>query len=107
MCLDKITFSVVAILALSACSAFGQQTTGRLGDPPAAGTAPSATVGAAPAPGTAFLPSKTTGLDKVGDDGISTKTVKAVPCSTTAKETDGFTTCVGIPDNPARSSQTR
>jgi hypothetical protein len=33
--------------------------------------------------------------------------VKAVPCSTTAKETDGFTTCVGIPDNRARPSQTR
>ena len=37
------------------------------------------------------------GRDVVGEDG-STKTVKAVPCSTAARETDGFTTCVGIPD---------
>jgi hypothetical protein len=37
------------------------------------------------------------GLDVAAPDG-STKTVRAVPCSTAAHETDGFTTCVGIPD---------
>jgi hypothetical protein len=37
------------------------------------------------------------GLNVVGPDGISTKVVKAVPCSTAARETDGTTTCVGIP----------
>jgi hypothetical protein len=37
------------------------------------------------------------GLDIVGPDGISTKVVKAVPCSTSARETDGTTTCIGIP----------
>jgi hypothetical protein len=37
------------------------------------------------------------GLDRAAPDG-STKTVRAVPCSTAAHETDGFTTCVGIPD---------
>jgi hypothetical protein len=37
------------------------------------------------------------GLDQVGPDGISTKVVKAVPCSTSARETDGTTTCIGIP----------
>lgn len=37
------------------------------------------------------------GLDKVGPDGISTKVVRAVPCSTAARETDGTTTCIGIP----------
>jgi hypothetical protein len=37
------------------------------------------------------------GLDKVGPDGISTKVVKAAPCSTAARETDGTTTCIGIP----------
>src|SRR5258708_39624539 len=42
------------------------------------------------------------GLDKVGPDGISTKVVKAVPCSTAARETDGTTTCIGIP-GPIRS----
>jgi hypothetical protein len=44
------------------------------------------------------------GLDKVGPDG-STKTVKAVPCSTAARETDGSTTCVGIPDESARAKK--
>jgi hypothetical protein len=38
------------------------------------------------------------GLNVVASDGISTKTVRAVPCGRAARETDGFTTCVGIPD---------
>lgn len=38
------------------------------------------------------------GLNVVGPDGVSTRTVKAVPCGVVARETDGFTTCVGIPD---------
>jgi hypothetical protein len=43
------------------------------------------------------------GLDKVASDGVSTRTVKAAPCGTAARETDGFTTCVGIPDRaPSR-----
>jgi hypothetical protein len=37
------------------------------------------------------------GRDEVGPDGISTKVVKAAPCSTAARETDGTTTCIGIP----------
>ena len=36
------------------------------------------------------------GLNIVGPDGVSTKTVKAVPCGLAARETDGTTTCVGI-----------
>jgi hypothetical protein len=35
------------------------------------------------------------GLDVAGPDG-STREVKPVPCSTSAHETDGSTTCVGI-----------
>jgi hypothetical protein len=43
------------------------------------------------------------GLNTAGPDGVSTRTVKAVPCGVTARETDGFTTCVGIPDqSPGR-----
>ena len=38
-----------------------------------------------------------TGLNEVGSDGVSTKTVPAKPCTTYARETDGTTTCVGIP----------
>jgi hypothetical protein len=63
--------------------------------PPAAGAPVS---GAAPPVGSPQYPGTTVGLDKVGDDGVSTKTVKAVPCSAAARETDGSTTCVGIPD---------
>ena len=36
------------------------------------------------------------GLNIVGPDGVSTKTVKAVPCGLAARETDGTSTCVGI-----------
>ena len=42
------------------------------------------------------------GLNVVASDGVSTKTVKAVRCSTAARETDGTTTCVGIPDESTR-----
>jgi len=43
------------------------------------------------------------GLNTAGPDGASTRTVKAVPCGVAARETDGFTTCVGIPDQgPSR-----
>jgi hypothetical protein len=42
------------------------------------------------------------GLNVVAPDGVSTRTVKAVPCSLAARETDGTTTCVGIPDSSAR-----
>jgi hypothetical protein len=42
------------------------------------------------------------GLNVVAPDGVSTQTVKAVPCGTAARETDGTTTCVGIPDQSQR-----
>jgi hypothetical protein len=41
--------------------------------------------------------SSRTGLAVPAEDGISTKIVPAKPCSTAARETDGSTTCVGIP----------
>jgi len=49
------------------------------------------------------------GLDKVGPDGVSTKVVKAAPCSAAAQETDGTTTCIGIPGpvGRARSGDSR
>ena len=43
------------------------------------------------------------GLNTIAPDGISTRTVKAVPCGTVARETDGTTTCVGIPDQASRN----
>jgi hypothetical protein len=38
------------------------------------------------------------GLNIADSDGVSTRTVKAVPCAASARETDGSTTCVGIPE---------
>jgi hypothetical protein len=84
--------------------------------PPPAGSAPGA--GDAAARGTSYAPAGPSpsptpyavapplpppsvqgpGLNTVAPDGVSTRTVRAVPCGVTAKETDGFTTCVGIPD---------
>ena len=80
--------------------------------PPAADPAPKGYTGAyAPAsnnsPTPVFkgpLPEATTGsgLNVVARDGVSTKTVKAVPCGLAARETDGTTTCVGISDETPR-----
>jgi hypothetical protein len=61
--------------------------------------APAPTPGAVPdRPVGGLLPEAVMGpgLNIVGRDGVSTKTVRAVPCSTAAQETDGTTTCVGL-----------
>jgi hypothetical protein len=50
-----------------------------------------------PEQGGPLHPAAQTGRDIVADDGVSTKTVGAVPCTTAARETDGTTTCIGIP----------
>jgi hypothetical protein len=42
-------------------------------------------------------PLPTTGLARPGSDGVSTVIVRARPCGVAAHETDGTTTCVGIP----------
>jgi hypothetical protein len=42
-------------------------------------------------------PSSTVGLATPGPDGVSTKIVAPRPCSTAAHETDGTTTCIGLP----------
>ncbi|MBV9560243.1 MAG: hypothetical protein JOY90_07250 [Bradyrhizobium sp.] len=60
--------------------------------------------GASPEVGSPLLPGTDTGLDKVASDGISTKTVPAAPCTPAARETDGFTTCAGIP-GPVRQTK--
>jgi hypothetical protein len=82
--------------------------------PQASQPAPKGYTGAYGPPGpakpysTGPLPALDTGTGRVivEPDG-STKTVKAVPCSTVARETDGFTTCVGIPDTGAKAKKNR
>jgi len=82
--------------------------------PEASEPAPKGYTGAYGPPGAATpyfsgpLPAIDTGPGRaiVEPDG-STKTVKAVPCGTAARETDGFTTCVGIPDTGAKTKKNR
>jgi hypothetical protein len=91
----SLAFGFPTVLAQQTSESIG------LGSPPAV-PAPSSAgvslVGAAPELGGPLLPGRDTGLDTVAEDGISTKTIRAVPCSIAARETDGTTTCVGIPD---------
>jgi len=92
-----VTLPVAATFAVLAAAAFAQTDTpkGYTGayepTPPGAPTAPQFK---GPLPD---VDSRTPGLDKVGPDG-TTKSVRAVPCSKAARETDGSTTCVGIPN---------
>ena len=88
-----ITLCLATLLTLGSSVVFAQQTpeTGGMVSPPAG---PSAAGGPS-------LPSKPTGLDKLAADG-STITVRAVPCRKAAWETDGTTTCVGIPEGGRR-----
>ena len=107
----KIAF-VLAVFALSPLPAFAQSAIPdgpppMLAPPALGGPGPAQLNGAAPPPATGMLPSTTPGSYQVGDDEISKKAVKAAPCSTAARETDGFTTCIGIPDNHERSRKTR
>jgi len=101
-----ITLSVAVSLTLVAGAAVAQQTTGTInsGSAPAAAAPPPAMplTGAAPEVGGPLISQSATGLDKVAPDGVSTKTVRAVP-STAAHESDGTTTCIGIPEGSAKA----
>jgi hypothetical protein len=86
-----------------------QQTTGTAGSPPPStlelappATGTPANPNVVPEQGGPLHPAAQTGRDIVASDGVSTETVKAVPCGTAARETDGTTTCVGIPSTSAR-----
>jgi hypothetical protein len=98
--------SVAAAFALLASAAFAQTPGANTASPPAAASPPigagTLTSGGPPEVGGPLLPATDAGLDKVASDGVSTRTVPAVRCSKTARETDGTTTCVGIP-GPIRS----
>lgn len=107
---------LAASIALISSAALAQQTGapsvgGAIGSPPPLPGPPS--VAASPpaviAPDAAALPMVSrpdAGLDQVDADGVSTKTVGAVPCGTAARETDGTTTCVGIiPDRSVKRSR--
>jgi hypothetical protein len=90
----SIALSVTASLALVSSMAFAQQAP-EIGAPAPAMMPP--TTGAAPQVGGPLISESDTGLNKVAEDGVSTKTVRAVGCSIAARETDGTSTCIGIP----------
>jgi hypothetical protein len=50
-------------------------------------------------------PFSSTGLARPGPDGVSTVIVAARPCGVAAHETDGTTTCIGIPDRSPNLSR--
>ena len=103
---------IAATVVLLSSSAWAQQqtpTTNTTGDaiasPPSAAAPPSSVpiTGSAPVVGSPQNPGTTVGMSRTADDGVSTDTVRAVPCSRSARETDGSTTCIGIPDARRRS----
>lgn len=102
--MHRSIFLLAATLTFAGSTCLAQQAPNALPPPPMAVPAPT---GAPPAPGSPLFPNSTTGLSKVGKDGISTEIVKAVPCSTAARETDGFTTCIGIPEASLASTPRR
>ena len=98
-------FVAAAAFAVTGSAAVAQTTGSNTAPPPvvaspgAAGTPP---LGNPPEVGSPLLLASDAGLDKVAADGVSTRTVPAAPCSTAARETDGTTTCIGIP-GPVRN----
>ena len=104
-----IALIAAVAITMTPLAGFAQQSPGAVPSDATVGVAPSAPGPAGspgpdvvPQPGGPLNPGTQTGRDVVASDGISTKTVKAVPCSTVARETDGSTTCIGIPDAPER-----
>ena len=103
----RIALIAAVAVTMLPLAGFAQQLPGTVPSETTVGVAPSGPAGApgpdvVPQPGGPLNPGTPTGRDVVASDGISTETVKAVPCSTVARETDGSTTCIGIPDRPAR-----
>ena len=103
----RIALIAAVAITMTPLAGFAQQLPGTVPSETTVGVAPSGPAGApgpdvVPQPGGPLNPGTQTGRDVVASDGISTKTVKAVPCSTVARETDGTTTCIGIPDASER-----
>ena len=104
----RIALIAAVAVTMLPLAGFAQQTTGTAGSPPpstlglAPATGAQGNANLVPQPGGPLLPNSQTGRVIVASDGISTETVRAVPCSTAARETDGTTTCIGIPSKRER-----
>jgi hypothetical protein len=102
MRLATFSFSVaVTHIVFASFPALAQQTPGTPGGsptPPAMTAPPSAaapTVGVAPPVIHPPLPAGS--ADKSPEEMVPLTPVKAAPCSVSARETDGTTTCIGLP----------
>ena len=101
----------VTHMALMLFPAFAQQTPGTPGEspPPPAMTAPppaaASTVGAAPPVSHPPLPAASGG--KSPEELVPLTPVKTAPCSVSARETDGTTTCIGIPSESRAGKRRR
>ena len=92
-----------ALLASAACAQTpGSSTAAPPAASPSTGVAGTPPPGGPPEVGGPLLPATDAGWDRVAPDGVSTQTVRAAPCSKAARETDGTTTCIGIP-GPVRT----
>jgi hypothetical protein len=106
----RIAFIAAVAATMLPSAGFAQESRETIPSAPTVGVAPSAPGPAAmprnsdvvPEQGGPLHPAAQTGRDIVADDGVSTKTVRAVPCGTAARETDGTTTCIGLPDASQR-----
>jgi hypothetical protein len=103
----RIALLTIAAVTMLPLTGFAQQAPETVPSAPTVGVAPSAPGPAVPRDvvpeqGGPLHPAEQIGRDIVADDGVSTKTVRAAPCTTAARETDGTTTCVGIPGKPQR-----
>jgi hypothetical protein len=93
----NVSFAALLVVMLPIGLAFAQGGGATGVGNPGSGTAPSSSPPVL-GQGVAEQPaSSPTGLAKPSADGTSTTIVPARPCSTAARETDGTTTCVGIP----------
>ena len=102
MRLATFSFSVVLIhIVFASFPAFAQQTPGSSGESPmppavtAPSSAPASTVGVAPP--VSHSPLRATSAGKSPEELVPLTPVKAAPCSIAARETDGTTTCIGLP----------
>jgi hypothetical protein len=104
-----IAFALLVTMMLPAGNALAQGAAGTTGTgnasvvtPGPTGAPPGQSLPTAPSPVQGFAErgdpdASGPGLAETGPDGVSTKIVPARPCSTAAHETDGTTTCIGIP----------
>jgi hypothetical protein len=88
-----ITLTTATLLALGASAVAQSSPAGMPGIdvPPSGDTVALPPIGAAPPPGVTI------------DDDVSRKAVKGAHCSASAMETDGTTTCIGVPGTAPNS----